>query len=77
MKNLHDFQLEENDKKKKAHSVAEDEGADDKKYIAMMAEYKKLRRGDKDEANKLLAKIMKLGKEGDVSKKAKIAAAYI
>ena len=76
MKNLHEFQLEENDKKKKPHA-SKDGGADDKKYVALMAEYKQLRRGDKDEANKMLEKALKLAKDGDVSKEAKIAGAYI
>lgn len=77
MKNLHEFQLQEKENRKKAHATKEGEGADDKKYIALMSEYKQLRRTDTAEANKLLEKILKLGKDGDVSKKAKIAAAYI
>lgn len=77
MKNLHEFQLEEQNKKKKPHLKKESEGTDDKKYLLMMGEYKQLRIRDTKEANKLLEKIFKLAKEGDVSKKAKIAAAYI
>ena len=77
MKNLHEFQLQEKENKKKAHATKSDEGADDKKYIAMMGEYKQLRRKDKDSANELLKKAMKLAKNGDVSKNAKIAGAYI
>ena len=42
-----------------------------------MMEYKKARKGDKDKANDILEKAMKLGKGGDVSKLAKIAAAYL
>ena len=49
----------------------------DKQYIKMMERYKRLRRSDTKKANELLEKIMKLGKEGDVSKEAKIAGAYI
>ncbi len=43
----------------------------------MMEKYKMLRRTDKESANKLLEEIFKLGKEGDVSSKAKLAGAYI
>ena len=75
MKKLSQFHSEEN--KKGVHSAQEGEGADDQKYITLMMEYKKLRKGDKEEANKLLEKIFKLGKDGDVSKQAKIAGAYL
>ena len=77
MKDLNNFLSEKKDEKKKAHTVKDGEGADDKKYIAMMAEYKQLRKKDKDSANELLEKAFKLAKNGDVSKNAKIAAAYI
>jgi len=76
MKNLSDF-ISEEDKKKKGIHASKDDGADDKKYVAMMSEYKRLRRTDTKVANELLEKILKLGKEGDVSHKAKIAGAYI
>ncbi len=77
MKDLNNFLSEKKDEKKKAHTVKDGEGADDKKYIAMMGEYKQLRKKDKEAANELLEKIFKLGKDGDVSKNAKIAGAYI
>ena len=77
MKELNNFLNEKRDSKKKPHATKEGEGADDKKYVAMMGEYKQLRKRDREAANELLEKIFKLGREGDVSKKAKIAGAYI
>ena len=77
MKTLHSFS-ESNDKKK-AHKARKGEGADDKKYFALMSEYKMLRRDSKnrEKANKILDQAMKLGREGDVSKDAKLGAAYL
>ncbi len=63
--------------KRKAHPVKEGEGADDKKYVRLMEEYKRVRKTDREEANKILDKAKKLAKNGDVSKKAKLAGAYI
>ena len=77
MKDLNNFLSEEDKKKSKPHPTNPEAGADDKKYIRMMEKYKKLRRTDTEKANELLEKIMKLGKDGDVSKMAKIAGAYI
>ena len=76
MKNLDSFISEESKKKEKAHATKKG-GADDKKYVTMMEEYKRLRRTDREAANDLLKKARKLAKEGDVSKNAKIAGAYI
>ena len=77
MKDLTGFLQEED--KSKPHRVKKGEGADDKKYFALMSEYKMLRRDPKNrkEANKILDKAMKLGREGDVSKDAKLGAAYL
>lgn len=77
MKDLNTMFSEED--KKKPHKVKKDEKADDKKYIALMVEYKKLRRNpqDRDKAKKVLEKAMKLGREGEVSENAKVAAAYL
>ena len=77
MKDLTGFLKEED--KTKVHHGKEGEGADDKKYFALMSEYKILRRDPKnrDEADKVLKKAMKLGREGDVSKDAKLGAAYL
>ena len=80
MKNLNDFVSEEAKKKSKKHPTKDKkEGADDKRYIAMMQKYKRLRRqpDKKDEANSLLDDALKLAKTGDVSKNAKIAGAYL
>jgi len=77
MKDLNTMFSEED--KKKPHKVKKGEKADDKKYMALMVEYKKLRRDPKDReaAKKALEKAMKLGKEGEVSENAKVAAAYL
>jgi len=77
MKQLEAFFSEED--KKKPHVVKKEKKADDKKYMALMVEYKKLRRNpaDRDAAKKALEKAQKLGREGEVSEKAKVAAAYL
>jgi len=77
MKELNSFLKEED--KSKPHKVKEGEGSDDKKYFALMSEYKMLRRNPKnrDEADKILKKALKLKREGDVSKNARIGAAYL
>ena len=77
MKGLDKFLQENKTDKSKAHSVKEGEGADDKEYVLLMEKYKRLRRDDKDRANKILKKAQKLKKVGDVSKRARIAGAYI
>jgi len=77
MKRLDQFFSEED--KKKPQLAKKGEGADDKKYTALMVEYKKLRRNpdNRKEADKVLKKAMKLGKEGDVSDKCKVLTAYL
>jgi hypothetical protein len=77
MKDLTNMFSEED--KKKPHRVKKEEKADDKKYIALMVEYKKLRRNpeDKEAAKKILEKALKLGRDGEVSQRAKVAAAYL
>ena len=77
MRDLSGFLKEED--KTKAHKGKKGEGADDKKYFALMSEYKMLRRNPKnrEEADKVLKKAMKLGREGDVSRDVKIGAAYL
>lgn len=75
MKTLGDMFSEED--KRKAHPVKEGEGADDKKYVRLMEEYKRVRKTDPKEANKILDKAKNLARNGDVSKKAKVAGAYI
>ena len=79
MKNLSDYLNEKKEDAKKPHAGKKGEGADDKKFIAMMVEYKTLRKDSDDrvEANKLLKKALDLSKNGDVSSKAKTAAAYL
>ena len=79
MKDLNQFKSALEVDESQPHSVKEDEGADDKEYISMMEMYKRMRRDPKnrDECKKMIAEILKLGKNGDVSKNAKIAAAYL
>ena len=78
MKNLNDFISEEDKKKDSVKAVKSNErGADDKKYVRLMEKYKRMRRGDKDEANKILKQAFTLAKDGDVSKQAITAGAYI
>lgn len=77
MKNLDSFLSEEDKEKNKAKPAKDGELSDDKRFIVWMEEYKRLRRTDKTEANKLLEKAMKLARNGKVSAKAKLAAAYI
>ena len=80
MKDLSNFLNEEEKSKDKSKPHATEnkaEETDDKRFILMMEEYKRLRRTDRDEANKLLEKAMKLAKKGKVSSRAKVAAAYI
>ena len=78
MKNLSDYLQEKKEQDKKA-PLKKDAGADDKKFMALMVEYKTLRksRDDKEAAAKVLKKALELGKNGDVSSKAKTAAAYL
>tara|TARA_R110002012_G_scaffold118039_1_gene266174 strand:+ start:3533 stop:3760 length:228 start_codon:yes stop_codon:yes gene_type:complete len=75
MKKLHGFL---NEKKTKG-PLRKDEGADDQEYIDLMGYYKHVARKTMDgkEANSHLLKAIKLAKEGDVSKKAITAGAYI
>lgn len=76
MKDLKEFFKEEDTSQ--PHQVAEGEGADDKEYVLTMEKYKRERRRlPREEANKILEKAQKLKKEGDVSKRARIAGAYI
>ena len=77
MKELNKFLNEKKEAKKKPHTVKKGEGKDDKKYVLMMEKYKRLRRTDREAANKLLKETLELGRNGDVSKDAKIAGAYI
>ena len=78
MKNLSDFISEEEKKKEGIKPTkSKNGGADDKKYVRMMEKYKTMRRKDAKGANALLAKAFKLAKEGDVSKRAITAGAYI
>lgn len=77
MKDLNNFLKEED--KSKPHKVRKGEGADDKKYFALMSEYKMLRRdrNNRKEADKILKQAMKLSQNGDVSADAKLGAAYL
>jgi len=71
--------LAEKAKNKEKEPLKKGQGADDKQYLALMGEYKMLRRNpqDKDKANKILEQAFKLAKEGDVSEDARVGAAYL
>ncbi len=75
MKNLDSFIQEQDDSKPKLSK--EGRGADDEKYFALMSEYKMQRRFDHRGAQKILDKAMKLSRDGDVSRDAKLGAAYL
>ena len=68
MKELNSFLNEKKNEKKKPHATKKGEGADDKKFVAMMGEYKQLSQTDPSAANELLEQIFELGRNGDVSK---------
>ena len=79
MKNLDDF-LTEKETEKKSPSpklIHPDAGADDELYFELMMKYKKLRRHDHEEAEKVREKAKKLMKDGDVSDGAVMGAAYL
>ena len=83
MKNIKDILESEGkdnkDKKKPESKLKPGQGEDDKKYVALMSEYKSLRRNPKNKkkCDELLEKAFKLAREGDVSSKAKTGAAYL
>lgn len=83
MKNIRDILESESkdkkDKKKPESKLKPGQGEDDKKYVAIMAEYKSLRRNPKNKkkCDELLKKATKLAREGDVSSDAKVGAAYL
>ena len=64
----------EGEDKSGPHRSRKDEGSNDKKYFALMSEYKQLRRHDRDAANEILKKAQSLT---DVSRDAKLGAAYL
>ena len=76
MKNLNQFFESEDDKK--ARPTKKNEGKDDKKYIALMNEYKILRRQrDGKKAGEILKQAQHLARTGDVSSDAKLGGAYL
>ena len=77
MKDINSFLTEKEKQAKKDKPLKKGRGADDELYVELMGRYKRARHGDKDKANEILEKAMKLSTKGDVSKKAKIAGAYI
>ena len=79
MKHLDSFLSEKNKDTSKPHTVKKGEGADDKKYFALIGEYKKLRRHreDRKEAAKLLKQAQDLARDGDVSLDCKKGACYL
>lgn len=79
MKEFNDFLTEKKKESKKDKPLKKGAGADDKQYMALMGEYKALRRNDasRRESVEVLEKAFELAKKGDVSEKAKVAAAYL
>ena len=77
MKDINSFLTEKETQSKKEKPLKKGRGADDELYVELMGRYKRARHGDKDKASEILAKAQKLASKGDVSKKAKIAGAYI
>ena len=61
-------------KEMKAHHAVELEKLNDKVYVALMDQYKQMRRQDRKAAGKILDKARKLK---NVSHKAKLGAAYL
>lgn len=79
MKNLNDFLSEKKTDTSVPHLGKKGEGKDDKKYFALMGEYKKMRRHreDREEAAKILKQAQNLARNGDVSEKCKLGACYL
>ena len=75
MKTLHQFN--EEPKKEKSEPLKEGQGADDKQYVLLMEEYRRVRRRDQDKASEIMEKAKKLKREGDVSPNARLAGCYI
>ena len=75
MKDLNKFKEES----KKERPLGKDEGADDQEYMSIMSYYKNYARHNMKprEAQKYLNQALKLSRDGDVSKKAKLYGAYI
>lgn len=78
-KDIYEADDKKSDKKKPESKLKPGEGEDDKKFLKIMSDYKKMRRNPKnrEKCSNLLKKAVKLRKEGDVSDKAKVAAAYL
>lgn len=76
MKDLSDFLSEKKDNTK-PHVAKEDEGTDDKKYLALASDYKIARQSNQGSAKRLFKQMEKLVKSGDVSAKVKLAVAYL
>ena len=66
-------------KKKKAETKSKKKGKDDAEYMRLMDRYKRMRAKphQRKEASDTLDEAQKLGREGDVSRDAKMAAAYL
>ncbi len=89
MKDLQSFLGEEDEKKskpqpkkakapkKKAKERKQSKGKDDARYVSLMDEYKRLRRYNRADANKIHHKALQLKISGDVSKDAITAGQYI
>ena len=77
MKGLNHFLSENKVDTSQPHVIKEDEGSDDKEYVRTMERYKRERHDDFEGAQKHLNRANQLKKEGNVSKRAVLAGAYI
>ena len=77
MKDLSKFLNESEEDQKKPRPLKKGEGADDREYLELISQYKEMRRYDLQSASEFFDQAQKLHQEGDVSQKAKLAAAYM
>lgn len=79
MKELSKFLQEHDTGEEHEHPrpLKDGEGADDQEFLELMSQYKDVRRKDPKAAGKILEKSQQLSEKGDVSPKAKLAAAYL
>ena len=71
---MKDFNSIFENKEEEIRPAKEGEGSNDQEYLELMSQYKSLRRKDSDASLEILAQAKELE---DVSKNAKLAAAYL
>jgi len=79
MKNLNNFLTEKKKANSKTRPAKKKEGKDDKKYFELIGKYKQMRKNSskRKEANAILKEAMELARDGNVSAKCKLGAAYL